>query len=91
MIHHYQVNDFIDPKPNEPLGIVIEKKISLLYDFEILRGTKPTWRDDPRESSVRRWLKQYSTERQLDIALRDLLVGNIKLNTILKQQGGDVM
>lgn len=85
--HHYQANDFIAPKQHEPLYIVIDKKINILYDFGVLKGTKAYLRDDPREAKVREWLKQYETERQLDVALRDVVTGEAKLNNVLKRKG----
>jgi hypothetical protein len=84
--HFYQVNDFIDPK-DEPISIVIDKKISILYDFEVLISSRVFLRDDPRESAVREWLNQYQTERQLDVAVRDLITGAVPLNTFLKRKG----
>ncbi len=86
MNHYYQVNDFIAPK-QEPISVVIDKKISILYDFGILKGTKVHIHDDHRESVVREWLKQYKTERQLDVAVRDLIIEEVPLDTILKRKG----
>lgn len=86
MTHYYQANDFIDPK-NEPISVVIDKKVNILYDFKVLKGTRALLRDDPRESAVREWLSQYQTERQLDVAVRDLVTEKVSLNTLLKRKG----
>lgn len=84
--HYYQANDFLAPK-HEPLHIVIDKKINILYDFKVLISSRVFLRDDPRESAVREWLNQYQTERQLDVAVRDLITGAVPLNTFLKRKG----
>ena len=86
MNRYYQVNDFLDPKP-EPLTIVIEKKISLLYEMYILKSSRVHLRDDTRENAVRTWLAKYTTERQIENALRDVIMGTTKLDTILTREG----
>ena len=86
MNRHYQVNDFINPK-HEPISITIEKKVSLLYEMQILKSSKYNYRDDPREDAVRAWLNMYSTEGQINTALRDVIMGATKLNDKLKREG----
>lgn len=80
----YQCDDFICPK-SEPTPVVIDKKISLLYDLCILRAL-PKQRDT-RETALREVLSQYCTETQLDNALHDIICGNKTLNTFLAQKG----
>lgn len=85
---HYQVNEFINGTPNFPVDNkhdIVDKKVSLLYDFYILRKHKKT--PDARESAVREWLSTYATESQMTRALHNILVGDCTLNNTLKKRG----
>lgn len=87
MIKNYQVNEFIEEgRPHVATQSEnIDKKVSLLYDFCILRMHKKT--PDARESAVREWLSTYATESQMTSALHTILVGDCTLNNTLKKRG----
>ena len=67
----------------EPKEVIIDKKISLLYDFCIL--TRKRRLPDQREDDVRTFLAQFNTEHQMTIALHDILIGNTDLDAVLKK------
>lgn len=64
----------------------VDKKVSLLYDLCILMRAK-TGDKDAREKALREVLARYTTDRQLDIALHNVVRGDITLNTFLAQKG----
>ena len=86
MPRNYQVDDFLQSK-QDPMDIVIDKKVSLLYDLCVLVSTRHDKHDDPREEAVKAWLKEYATERQLDNAVHDVVIGKTKINTVLSTKG----
>ena len=79
---HYTVDEFLTNDADTDINIAVDKKVSLLYDFCILRHCRGT--ADSREDAVRAYLKQYSTESQLTRALHDVIVGNKTINQLLK-------
>ena len=82
-MRHYQTDDFISPI-TEPVPVVVDKKISLLYDLCILTMSKTS--RDRREANLREILSQYSTEIEVDNAVHDIIF-NKSLNTFLAQKG----
>ena len=87
---HYQADEFIQDEHNlytvpENKAEVIDKKVSLLYDFCILAKYKRE--PDVRESAVRKLLEQYGTEQQMSSALHSVLVGDDTLNNVLRKRG----
>jgi hypothetical protein len=83
-MRQYECEDFIHPT-NEPVEVVVDKKISLLYDLCILHKTKMS--RDRRETALREILAEYCTETQIDQALHDIVRGNKTLNEYLEQKG----
>lgn len=81
----YLVDEFIDGTCECTLEEQVDKKVSLLYDMCILLKRKKE--ADNREQAVRQLLASYQTERQIDNAVRDVIVGNTTLNRLLKQKG----
>ena len=80
---HYQTDEFLfgggtaDTKSN-----VIDKKVSLLYDFCIL-----TKRDGNKESAVRTLLEQYNNEYEMSQVLHNVLCGDTTIDELLIQKG----
>lgn len=64
----------------------VEKKVSLLYDFCILKRRKYKTPDE-REEAVRNFLRSYGSPILMDNAVHDILVGNHKLDDTLKRKG----
>ena len=86
MSRHYQVNEFIqDDRLPDPINIAIEKKVSLLYELHVLKKIGASL--DAREAKLREALSQYKSERALNIALHDVVFGNIPLDTFLRRKG----
>ena len=84
-MHHYQTDEFIyDEVIPDPIDIAIDKKVSLLYDLCILCKTKN--RRDVREAELREVLSRYTTEKQLDNALHNVVLGNKTIDTFLAQK-----
>lgn len=80
---HYTIDEFLnDTADDTNINTVVDKKVSLLYDFCVLRhrGTSA----DSREAAVRAYLKRYCTEAQLTRVLHDVLVGNKTVDQLLK-------
>lgn len=83
----YDVSEFVAQNPHiNTVAEAIDKKVSMLYHFHILRPLRGKTYDD-REIYVRKWLATYSTERQMTTAIHDILVGNTTLDNVLKQKG----
>jgi hypothetical protein len=82
---HYQVNEFIQNCADNYIPNAVDKKVSLLYDFCILRRRRNS--SDARETAVREWLSHYTTESQMTSALHNILVGDSTLNNTLKKAG----
>lgn len=84
---HYQVDEFIHDEHNlcTPYtgnkNNIIDKKVSLLYDFCILT------KSDKRETSVRNVLAKYNTEAEMTRALHNVLVGKCTLDKFI---GGNI-
>ena len=68
------------------LGDVVDKKISLLYDFCILKH-KRYGKPDDREDAVRRFLSQYKSEYSMTKAIHPVVFGECKLNEFLRKKG----
>ena len=81
---HYTVDEFImnDTNTDTDINTAVDKKVSLLYDFCILRHCRGT--ADSREDALRAYLKRYCTETQLTRALHDVVVGNKTIDQLLK-------
>lgn len=82
---HYQVNEFIQNCTDNDIPNAVDKKVSLLYDFCILRRRRNS--SDARETAVREWLSRYPSETQMSNALHTILVGDTTLNNTLKKAG----
>ena len=81
----YLVEEFIDGTCECTFEEQVDKKVSLLYDMCIL--TKRKKDADNREQCVRQLLSSYQSERQMDNAVHDIVVGKTTLNDILKRKG----
>ena len=68
------------------LGDEIDKKISLLYDFCILKYKRYKKPDD-REDAVRQFLSQYQSEHSMTRAIRPVVFGECKLDDLLHEKG----
>ena len=91
-MQEYQVDEFLDIGENimpTTYSDEVEKKISLLYDFAILGKLcgKKIIRIDEREEAVRQLLRSYGSKTLLNNVVRDILVGNSKINDTLKRKG----
>lgn len=85
MAKEYLVDEFIDANCECNFGEQVDKKVSLLYDMCILFKRQKDTRE--RERAVRKLLASYETERQMDNAVHDVIVGNCTLNDLLKRKG----
>ena len=81
----YLVEEFLGGNCECTLEDQIDKKVSLLYDMCML--VKNRYRHDAREQAVRDLLASYETETQINNAVRDVILGNITLNQLLKRKG----
>lgn len=79
-MRHYAADDFIDGVTDTKKDLV-EKKISLLQDFCILR------KNDDREPLVKTVLEECSSEYEMSRILHDVLVDNITLDAMLTRKG----
>jgi guanylate kinase len=84
----YTSDEFLGFENNEnaDFNAEVEKKISLLYDFCVLQRRKNKAHDQ-REEVVREFLRSYGSEILVDNAVRDIVVGNCKLDEALKRKG----
>ena len=81
----YLIDEFIDGTCECTFEEQVDKKVSLLYDMCILiKRRKDT---DSREQAVRELLSSYSSERQMDNAVHDIVVGKCTINEMLKRKG----
>lgn len=83
----YNVDEFIgvDAEPTT-YDDEVEKKVSLLYDFCILRRRKFK-KPDEREEAVREMFRAYGSPIAMDNAVHDILVGKHNLDAALKRKG----
>lgn len=91
-MRHYTVDEFNNrlDTTTDTTEIVVEKKISLLYDFCILvkrKGLHGVVIPDPREETVREMLTACETELVMTNRLHDVLKGEYDLNTLLQRNG----
>lgn len=88
MATEYIIDEFISVGEATPTTYEdeVEKKVSLLYDFAILHRRKYK-KPDEREEAVRQLLRSYGSQTLMDNAVRDILVGNRKINDALKRKG----
>lgn len=84
----YCVDEFVfaEVEPST-FGDEVEKKISLLYDFCILKKRFKRSQPDEREEAVRQLLHSYKTPTAIDNAVRGVLTGNYSINEMLKRKG----
>lgn len=81
---HYTIDEFLnDTTTDNSIDTAIDKKVSLLYDFCLLKRSKDRTADG-REAAVRAYLERYCTEAQLTRALYDVLHGKTTINQLLK-------
>ena len=59
----------------------VDKKMEILYDMCMLPKGKH------KREAVRQWLLSYPSEIAMDNAIHDVLVGNCKLEEMLKRKG----
>ena len=84
----YELDEFINDEHNlytahtEPKADLIDKKVSLLYDFCIL--TKKSYKADAREKAVRELLSHYNTEFEMNCVLHTVLVGECQINKLIR-------
>ena len=84
----YRIDEFLDMGENampSTYGDEVDKKVSLLYDFCILRKRKYK-RPDEREDAVRELLHSYNSQTAMDSAVRGVLVGDYTLNDMLTRR-----
>lgn len=81
----YLVDEFIGGTDESTFEEQVDKKVSLLYDMCILLKRRKG--ADDREEAVRQLLSSYQTERQMDNAVHDIIVGKDTLNAMLKRKG----
>lgn len=81
----YAVNDFLTTKCDDTIADIIDKKVSLLYDFHIL--IRKDKRQDARECYVRKLLNNCGNEHRMSIVLRDVLTDRVTLDKLLEQKG----
>lgn len=80
-MRHYSVDDFLNSASSTPYKVEVEKKISLLYDFYILKRTRKC--SDSREEDVRRVFLTYKTSIRLDNAVHGIFTGDYTLDSLL--------
>ena len=84
--NRYVASDFLARYTNDTVSDIINKKVSLLYDFCILthgRKRKP----DPREDTIRQLLADCGNESRMTIVLRDVLIGRVTVDELLEKKG----
>lgn len=82
----YRIDEFISSgiKSTDTLEEVVDKKISLLYDFCVLIREKYT-KKDKREELVRAMLTKCGTEQRMTSALHDVLADRMSIDELLKR------
>ena len=73
-------------RPAITLTEIIDEKISLLYDFRILKHKKGM-RCDSRENAVRKMLRACGNENRMEAAIRGIHTGDYTLNQLLEMKG----
>lgn len=86
MAAEYIVDEFLGVETPTTYNDEVDKKVSLLYDFAILRKRK-YGSPDEREEAVRKLLLSYGSPILMDNAVRDILVGNRKIDDVLQRKG----
>lgn len=81
MKKEYMLEEFLGEDVQESFEDEVDKKISLLYDFCILK------RKDEREPLVRQMLLTCQNRTQLDNLVHDIITGKCTLNAMLKRKG----
>lgn len=77
----YDVDEFTNAKnENCPIEEIVEKKISLLHDFCLIKG-------ESQADDVRELLSSCGNEIQMDNILHDILVGKTTMESVLKYRG----
>ena len=79
----YISDDYLTTKP-EPISVVIDKKIALLYDFCLLVQGKDG-SDDDYEAPLRSILKEYPTEHSITMAIHDIIMERISIEEFIAQ------
>lgn len=79
---HYTIDEFLTNEADTDINSVIDKKVSLLYDFCLL--THHRGLSDSREDAIRAYLKRYCTEQQITSVVSDLTHGNKTVDQLLK-------
>ena len=77
----YTIDDFTTNICTDTLSDLVDKKVSLLYDFLVLTD------EDEYETHVRTILSQCSNEREMSVLLHDVLMGHITLTQLLHEKG----
>lgn len=77
----YTIDDFTTSECQDTLQDIIDKKVSLLYDFLVLTDK------DGYETHVRTMLSQCSNEREMSVLLHDVLMGYTTLTQLLHEKG----
>lgn len=80
----YLVDEFLDGTCECTFEEQVDKKISLLYDMCILSRRIS---DAKQVQATRQLLSSYQTERQMDNAVHDIVVGKCTLEDVLKRKG----
>ena len=81
-MREYLVDEFLGNSDTHSLTEQIDKKVSLLYDLCELHRRKNA--RDEREAAIRELLSSYTTERQMDNAIHDVVAGKCTINNLLK-------
>lgn len=85
MAREYLVDEFICDDCGYTLDEQVDKKVSLLYDLCVLHRNGKN--KDAREQAVRGLLASCKSEKQIDNAVHDVVMGNYTLNELLKRKG----
>ena len=82
----YCADEFIDRNAiADSKDIIIDKKVSLLYDLCMLVKKKKN--RDPREDAVRELLEKCETPMQMDNLLHDVVRYDCTVTQLLKKKG----
>jgi hypothetical protein len=77
--------DDIMSKTTDTLDVLIEKKISLLYELCMLTMRKH--KNDPREDAVRKILSRCTSGTQIDNALYGVVRYECTINDLIRAKG----
>ena len=75
----YGIDDYTNA--SDTIESAIDKKVSVLYDFCILKGA-----EDKREDAVRKLLETCGNEQKMQIVLHDVLLERTTLTELLKKK-----